>query len=409
MIKRIEFMLMIMAVVVTGGCTTAGRHEEPIIFPPAPERPRIVYLRSIWGELDVVKPGFFNNLFGTVESQDFKYPLGVSASDDKIYLADNASKVVFDIDTKKETFGYLGLNKFVAPSGVAAGADGMVYVTDGTQKQVYAYDAKTGAFRFSFGQGVFKSVAGIAVNDELGRLYVVDTWGGMIKVYNLEGKPLFQFGEDGLDDGMFHYPTNLAIERKTGDVYVTDTQNFRVQVFDKDGKFLRKWGSLGDLPGYFTRPKGIGVDSDGHVYVVDAAFNNIQIYNREGNQLLLILGGYGTRRGGEFQLPAGMYIDKNDRIYVADTMNRRIQIFQYLSERWRKDHPEEYKKYLPPGMEVEEEAASSEVKSAGGGNEVKPAAEGSREVKPAGGGNEVKPAAKASSEVKPAADEKPIN
>ncbi|MEW6215345.1 MAG: 6-bladed beta-propeller, partial [Nitrospirota bacterium] len=76
---------------------------------------------------------------------------------------------------------------------------------------------------------------------------------------------------------------------------------------------------------------GIGVDSEGHVYVVDSSFNNFQIFNEDGS-LLLWVGNVG-RNPGEFYLPTGMYIDREDRIYVSDTFNRRIQVFQYLKER----------------------------------------------------------------------------
>jgi DNA-binding beta-propeller fold protein YncE len=93
---------------------------------------------------------------------------------------------------------------------------------------------------------------------------------------------------------------------------------------------VKKFGKLGDGSGYFTRPEGIGVDSEGHVYVVDASFNNFQIFNEEG-KLLLWIGNAGTKPG-EFYLPTGLYIDNNDRIYVSDTFNRRAQVFQYLKE-----------------------------------------------------------------------------
>ena len=73
-----------------------------------------------------------------------------------------------------------------------------------------------------------------------------------------------------------------------------DSMNFRVQIFDPDGKFLRVFGKLGDSFGQFARPKGIGVDSEGHVYVVDSAFNNVQIFDETG-RLLLFLVGLGTR------------------------------------------------------------------------------------------------------------------
>lgn len=74
------------------------------------------------------------------------------------------------------------------------------------------------------------------------------------------------------------------------------------------------------------------MDSEGHVYVLDAAFNNFQIFDPEGKPLMFV-GGMGDGPG-EFLLPTGIFIDQHDRIYVTEhRMNLgRLQIFQYLGE-----------------------------------------------------------------------------
>ena len=64
-----------------------------------------------------------------------------------------------------------------------------------------------------------------------------------------------------------------------------DSMNFRVQIFDAEGKFIKKFGEVGTGYGQFSKPKGIAVDSEGHIYVVDSAFNNIQIFDAEGKLL----------------------------------------------------------------------------------------------------------------------------
>jgi len=104
--------------------------------------------------------------------------------------------------------------------------------------------------------------------------------------------------------------------------------NFRVQVLDPKGHFLLTFGKIGNVPGCFSRPKGIALDSEGHIYVTDAAFNNIQIFDKEG-KLLLYFGNFGSGLA-DLRLPAGMFIDKDDRIYVADQLNHRIQVYHYL-------------------------------------------------------------------------------
>ena len=53
-----------------------------------------------------------------------------------------------------------------------------------------------------------------------------------------------------------------------------------MQLFSPDLEPLRQIGRKGDLPGYFGQPKGLAVDSDDHVYVVDAQFEAVQILQR---------------------------------------------------------------------------------------------------------------------------------
>jgi DNA-binding beta-propeller fold protein YncE len=73
-------------------------------------------------------------------------------------------------------------------------------------------------------------------------------------------------------------------------------------------------------------PKGVAVDDDGVVYVVDGLFDNVQLFDRAG-AFLLTLGARGTGFG-EFWLPSGAFIDGEDRLYVCDTYNRRVQVFR---------------------------------------------------------------------------------
>jgi DNA-binding beta-propeller fold protein YncE len=78
-------------------------------------------------------------------------------------------------------------------------------------------------------------------------------------------------------------------------------------------------------------PKGIAVDDDGVVYVVDSLFDNVQLFDRKG-AFLLTLGRRGTG-SGEFWLPSGAFIDENGELYVCDTYNRRVQVFK-ITERY---------------------------------------------------------------------------
>jgi sugar lactone lactonase YvrE len=85
------------------------------------------------------------------------------------------------------------------------------------------------------------------------------------------------------------------------------------------------------------RPKAVSVDSEGDLYIADALWGVVQVFNRQG-QLLYYFGSKGTH-AGEFQLPAGLFIDRDDRLFVVDSYNRRIQVFQYVGAKNAANHP----------------------------------------------------------------------
>ena len=87
-------------------------------------------------------------------------------------------------------------------------------------------------------------------------------------------------------------------------------------------------GVLAKKVGEMFRPKGIGVDSEGHLYVVEAIRGLVQVFDDAG-RLLYYFGQKGSGFG-EFQLPAGMWIDGSDRVLVVDSYNRRVQVFHYF-------------------------------------------------------------------------------
>jgi hypothetical protein len=75
------------------------------------------------------------------------------------------------------------------------------------------------------------------------------------------------------------------------------------------------------------RPKGVGIDSEGHFYVADAFHNLVQVFDQEGNLLYY----FGKEAGiGDFVLPAGLWVDGSDRILVVDSYHRRVQVFHYF-------------------------------------------------------------------------------
>ncbi|MDD5156657.1 SMP-30/gluconolactonase/LRE family protein [Sulfurimonas sp.] len=354
MIKLVVYnsMLFLALILATGCVAQKEKITEGFVVPVLPEEPRLFYIATYTGERDFEQESTLDTFIGVEDAKVAKSmvkPYGVAAYKEKIFTTDTAQGVVFVIDRATKKVSFLGdkpSGKLGLPVSIAFDGKGLTYVSDAKLKKVYAYD-DNGSVQKIFGvKDEFTRPTGIAINRDLGLLYITDTLQHNIKVYTLDGVMVQTIGKRGIEDGEFNYPTNLSIDRRNGNLIVGDTQNFRIQIFDKNGKFLSKFGKVGDKPGMFARPKGVAVDSEGHIYAADAAFNNVQIFNDKG-ELLLYFGGAGTTPG-TFHLPSSLYCDEEDRLYTTEGFNSKVQVFQYISEVWKKNHPNEYKKLLEP-------------------------------------------------------------
>lgn len=151
-----------------------------------------------------------------------------------VYVGDigGAQVLVFD---KKATL--LRTIKNVSyPHGIAVDEQNRkIYVSDAGQAivRVFALDDREGrqvdVIR-SFAPGMsFGMVRGLAV-DKLGRLYVVDSLAGTVRVFDKDGAFLFSFGEQGFGDGEMLYPTQIFIDN-SGKIFIADWGNNRIQVW----------------------------------------------------------------------------------------------------------------------------------------------------------------------------------
>ncbi|MFQ5559695.1 MAG: 6-bladed beta-propeller [Nitrospinota bacterium] len=335
-----------LACVAITGC--AAPKAKPIVWPSPPDAPRVKFVTLFNTDKELFGTSWQDVVVGTGAS-GFRKPAAAHIDNrGRLYVSDTGLGLVhiFDLKNKKKT-AIGGLGK---PVGVTSGSDGKVYVTDTSSDRIMVYGADD-EFIYSLGKpGELEQPTGIVMNNNLDRLYVVDTHKHNVAVFSpKKRKKQFEFGERGDGDGQFNFPSNIAIDNENN-VYVVDTINGRVQIFDADGNFLDKFGRLGDAPGAFSRPKGIALDPDGNIYVVDSAFNNVQMFNKSG-RILMGFAGFGEGRGGMI-LPSGIAIDENATIYVTDQWNARVSVYQFLNKRYWEKNPDEKKelfKYVEYG------------------------------------------------------------
>jgi len=315
---------------------------QKLLWPAAPEVPRFLYTGTLVGEPNfrpdgVERPALarLGRWIAGLDEQAMaplvlQRPSALIGDDrGRLYVADVSRQAVFVFD---ETAGELLLweqadaqRRFVAPAGVAV-APGRVFVSDAELGAVFVLDAQ-GAPRSTIGAGRLTRPTGVARDAASGRLFVADTYGHDIKVFDDAGALLSTIGRRGTEPGEFNYPSHLALAG--GELYVTDTLNNRVQVLRaSDGSFVRQFGSRGLALGQLVRPKGVSVDAEGNVYVIESFYDSLLVYSPKG-EFLMPIGGTG-KATGRFYLPAGVWVDGKNRVHVADMFNGRVVLFQFL-------------------------------------------------------------------------------
>ena len=173
------------------------------------------------------------------------------------------------------------------------------------------------------GNAQFVWPSGIAI-DQVDIVYVSDDWLNRISMFSSDGEFLGKWGTAGSSDGELNRPSGLAFDRDDN-LLVVDGSNHRIQKFTKDGRFLGKWGQAGNGDGEFNLPWGIEVDGQGDIYVADWRNDRIQKFGPDG-ALLMKFGSSGDG-AGQFNRPTGVAVDKDGDIYVVDCGNNRLQMF----------------------------------------------------------------------------------
>lgn len=324
------------------GRTTAG---QKIYFPPLADEevPRYVYVGELIGEQNFVeREGKEKNRFveflkwvaGMFENPEpvvLQRPQsGVVDENGRILVTDVSRAAVFVFDPangRLDVWEFAqGFRRFASPTGIALGPAGRVFVADSELRQVYVLDpAGNGSLVVDSNQ--LGRPNGLAWDESEGLLYVVDTAAHQVKVFDMTGRLVRTLGQRGEAPGEFNFPTFAALAKDR--LVVSDTMNARIQALPLaepgEAKIIGKRGTqVGDL----VRPKGVAVDSENNLYVIESYHDHMLIFDEQA-RFLLPIGGAGMA-AGKFYLPSGVWIDRGNRVFVADTFNGRIAVFQFL-------------------------------------------------------------------------------
>jgi len=321
--NRLAYITVILTLCLLSGCRSSKisvQEQNPVFFPSPPEAPRLQYLTSFSGpeDLGTVKTSSFEKfIVGEPEKvEGIKIPYGVAIHDGKLYVCDVGKRMVEIFDLKNRSFGYLTKDRrLINPVNIYIDEYGTKYITDPTAGVVFVFDENNN-ITATLGKEAKINPIDVVVRGTF--CYVTDFTGNQVVILDkTTGREIMRLGRKtdaqkqaepliDLADGEFSLISNLALDRQ-GNIYVTDKTGARITEFDRSGIFKRTIGRLGDNIDEFMRPKGIAIDNQDRIWVVDSGSEVAKIYNQQA-QLLLFFGLPGNKPG-MMNLPTKIVLD----------------------------------------------------------------------------------------------------
>ena len=283
----------------------------------------------------VTPPEYLYSITGPEGPDALTQPIGLDVTeDDRVYVVDVKSAVVRVYDVEGQyAFSFSAIESaestsLVQPARVMESPDGEIWVTDRRLRGIFIF-GRDGTFLREFAPSgdLPDTWAPIAVAfDGEGRVYVSDvgiTTEHQVIVLQPDGTEITRFGKTAqtqrIQDspGDFYFPNGIAIANN-GDIFVADGNNRRVQVFDSQGTFKQILATSGT-------PRGVVIDREQRLYVVDALAHVVDIYKLDGTRIVSF-GGAGVGVG-QFRFPSDVALDRRGRIFVSDRENHQVQVW----------------------------------------------------------------------------------
>jgi tripartite motif-containing protein 71 len=279
------------------------------------------------------------------EAPVFTRPTRIAVGPDgTVYVTDDFAPGVYYFTSDGVYLGTLppppkSLSGYFGSRGVAAAADGTVYVADVYDLRIVVYDAQRSYVKYwrapygrVWGEIYSPILEDVAVAAE-GNVYVSYRSGAPLKSVG-PSVSIDCFTPDGFIVAHWVVSGEGIGVGPDGSVYVADNANNLIEFYGSRGHFNGLWGGEGSGPGELRRPVDIAVGPDGTVFVADAGNYRVQ-YFTPGGRYLGQWGEEGTEAGA-FGWISALAVAPNGTVYVVDQGNGRIQYFKPVFERAEK-------------------------------------------------------------------------
>jgi len=248
----------------------------------------------------------------------------------RIYVSDAKAGSVFIYNSNLTKLGEL--KNLDHPLGIAVDSQGYMYVGNNGRDNVEVY-GPYGVKKRVIDQGAILMPNDIVL-DRNNNLYVVDSLGDTVKVYNSDGEWIRNIGSSGDGDGDLKFPVSLVINFQSSELHVGDQGHMKVQVFDLQGNFLRSYGEHlldpDDWIGKFKKIQGIEVDGLGRIHVLDSYMHRVQILSADSGQYIDSYGSFGSE-SGDLNAPLDILITNTLNVVISNMGNKRIDSVNKLT------------------------------------------------------------------------------
>ncbi|MEO8126253.1 MAG: hypothetical protein ABI822_04120 [Bryobacteraceae bacterium] len=248
-----------------------------------------------------------------------------------------------------------------APRGLAAAADGSVFIIDSENFRIRKV-APGGTITTVVGNGLpgytgdngpsskaqIQSARGLAL-DEKGNLYISDQGchcirmidsAGIIRTIAGTGKAGFSGDNGPASAAQLNTPQKLVADG-AGGLYIADVNNNRVRKIDAAGRITTVAGNGGLGPGKsgvavtedVAAPLGVALDKAGNLYISAYYWGAVHKVTPDG-QITVVAGNRQTGFSGDggpgplasLWIPNGLTTDAAGNVFVADEYNNRIRV-----------------------------------------------------------------------------------
>lgn len=149
-------------------------------------------------------------------------------------------------------------------------------------------------------------------------------------VNTLSGTGEFSLKNGEAKDAKYRFPA-YSIQAEDGSIYISDSKNHRIRVITPEGQVEAYAGITEEVDQYgiplgglkdgkkeeamFLDPKGLALDTNGNLFIVDSGNNAIRKVTKEGMVETVV---------SDLYAPTDIVIAENGDLYVSDTLNHRI-------------------------------------------------------------------------------------